>query len=221
MAQAIFHIFILQTVVLFGQRKKGFRKENEFRNVHRHFARLRFENETLKAENIADIVIFFVREIILFADILTGDVNLDRTAFIRDVRERGLAHDTARHHTPRHRYGFAFVRLEIRFDRRAVRVYGVFHLLVRVLSFGLQFREFFSADFRLFDESFFRIRRVRFCGCGGLSVLLVFFHCSAPPSWNFSFAGLVLGERDLFHYKHVRFRVFGTYGDVVSHFRAD
>ena len=72
MAQAVLHILILQTVVFFGQGQKRFRKQYKRSYVHRHFARLRFEHKPGKTEYIADIVLLFIGEIILFADILTG-----------------------------------------------------------------------------------------------------------------------------------------------------
>ncbi len=46
------------------------------RAVHRNFARLRFEHIALHAHNIAEVVIFFESGVILLADVVAADVNL-------------------------------------------------------------------------------------------------------------------------------------------------
>ena len=102
--------------------------------MHRHFTRLRFEHEALEAENVADIIVLFIGHIILFADILAGNVNLNVAALIRDMRKGRLAHNTAGHHSACHGNRLAFVCFEIVFYRFRIGVHGVFYLLVGVFA---------------------------------------------------------------------------------------
>ncbi len=124
------------------------------RRVYGHFARLGFKYRSFDPDDIADIVIFFVRRVYVFADVLTGDINLEHAVFIGDVRKGSLSHDAARHQSAGNGNFLPFPVFEIFFYLRGVRGQIVFGFKIRILSLGGNFCEFFSADTRLFGEFF-------------------------------------------------------------------
>ena len=159
-AETVFEVLILKPVIFFGQGKERLGEHDQLADVHRDFARLRLEYKALEAHDVADIVILFIGKIIFLADVLPGDVNLNRPAPVGDMRKGRLAHNAAGHHSARQGDGFSLVCLEIVFQRFGIRIYRVFHLFVRVFALRLKLCQLFAADFRLFDKFFFaRFRR--------------------------------------------------------------
>ena len=160
----------MQPVIFFGQGQERFGKHDEFRDVHRHFSRLRPEHKTFEPHDVPDVVILFIGKIVFLSYILSRDVNLNRTALVRYMRKGSLPHHAAGHHSSRHRNGLSFIRFKIPFQRLGIRRHFILGMPVGILSLRLEFLQLVAADLRLFDELFF----LRLSVGGGIYFL--FFH---------------------------------------------
>ena len=72
-----------------GRGTEGLREHLDMRAVHGDLARLRPEHEALYAHYVADVVVFFVRHVVLFAHVVALYVYLYQPVAVGDVRKRG------------------------------------------------------------------------------------------------------------------------------------
>ena len=85
-----------------GQRADRLRQHGELTAVHRQFAGVGMEGESLHADEVADVEQFLEnrvveRRIAFGADVVAADVDLNAARVVLQLEERGAAHDAARH----------------------------------------------------------------------------------------------------------------------------
>ena len=153
-ALAVFEVDIRKAVLLFGQGTEGLGEHLYMRAVHGDLARLRLEHKAPYADDIAYVVVLFIRHIILFADVVALYVYLNEPVSVGDMRKGGLAHDAARHQSSRNGDLFALERLEIVLYRRGICGELVLHLFIGVFALGNELRQLFPSYFCLFGKAF-------------------------------------------------------------------
>ena len=103
------------------------------------------ENESLHADDIADIQLF-ERVIGFFSQVISGGVDLDLAVSVLDIAEGCLAHLAFEHHTSGYGYISALQFREMRFDLSGMMGLVVFDDLERVSAGCLQLRELVPSD---------------------------------------------------------------------------
>ena len=104
----IIEFVVLHAVLLFddGQRPQRLAEHRHFLDVYRDFAHLRAEGEALHADEVADVQQAFEhsvvhRLVLLGADLVALDIQLDAAFRVLQFAERSGAHDAAAHDTAR------------------------------------------------------------------------------------------------------------------------
>ena len=150
--ETVLHVHVLQSVVFFGQRQQGLGEHFETGGVNGPFPRLRLEDGARDANDVADVELFFIRHVHVFADVLTGDVDLDIALGVADMRKGRLAHDAAGHQPPGDRDFPALPCGKIALHLPRAGGDGELCLAIGILPLVGKLFEFFAADARLFDE---------------------------------------------------------------------
>ena len=142
---AVPEVRILKAVELLRQRRQRLGQKSELLSMYRDLACLGLEDKSLDADDVADVHALEAL-VSLFAQIVSGHIDLDPALFVLHVAERSLAHDALEHHAAGDGNGLVLQFVKISLDLRAVISLIIFDDLKGILSCCLQFREFLSSD---------------------------------------------------------------------------
>ena len=156
-AKAVLHVHVGEPGMLFGKGNERLGEHLQMRGMHADLPRLRLKDKAAYADDIADVVILLIGGVRLLPHVLAGDVDLQLPVAVGNVRKRRLAHHAAGHEPARDGNFLPFQPGKSFLDGLAVRRHTVARLLIRVMPFGDEFLQFFTADLRLFGEFFFRL----------------------------------------------------------------
>ena len=95
---AIAHVGIGEAVMLLGQHLDALAEQDDLGGVNGDLARPRPEEEALDAQDIADVILLECL-VVVDADAVSGNIDLDVALKVCDVRERSLTHNALEHHT--------------------------------------------------------------------------------------------------------------------------
>ena len=137
---------VLEAVELLRQGQQGLGKKFRAGGVNGDLAGLRLEDFTGDFEDVADVPCLLEGLVVVDAEVVSGDIDLDVALAVLDLSERRLAHDAAGDHTTADGDFFVFEVFIVVLDLHALRRLGGGHDLERVVARFLHGMELIDAD---------------------------------------------------------------------------